>query len=335
MNIDYIKEFNKYSSTNEYYSYNNIPVTTELFIIGEEDFKTSLGNLRNFLLGNTIVHPNNYLPYRVCEIKYDENGLIDVLFEVNNSSRFHAVYRKLLKSEFIACIEFTGFGIPPYLIVTQKWYIRATGESYSSYALIDFIDIKEMILENGVISKNHMLNLKNEIDNIATKYSHCIFLTFSDNILIKTNWSADKKRYPESYKPEEILNIVNQLFTIIRKCLGCSAYAVVTEGENVLENDDFDKMSMLSNHYFLGSIATPFVEIFDIEKAIRDAISQGEHEKFQLYISEALLHTLNFKDSKSKEKLLDRCYSFDAIKSKVLMNYYLPIDFNVLNELLD
>ena len=249
--------------------------------------------------------------------------------------RYHPAIRKLPRSKFVACVHIWNWQKRPYLIVDQEWFEQIGRSLFSLYALVDAVGMRRLLDEQGYVSENQAGSLVTAIDQIADKHSDHAFFTFADSVLIKTNWSFHEPDYERTYRPELFLTIANEVRSVFRESLGLDSYAVVTQGSNLLADNSLVRLSEQRNHIFLGSLGTPFAQLFDMDTAIRKAIRSQAHAPHQLYLAHWFFITLRFAGLNTKEDLSKRLVTFDSKLSTSDECAYLPSSFQEIDDLLE
>jgi hypothetical protein len=333
MKIDYNSIFCKYLAGTSICSYQKIPVDTDLFILGSEDFKKIIPKWVEYLDGNHENHPNAYIDYKHGYCRFTKNGILDVFTEINIMDRFHGVCKKLLEKDFEYCFNCFSYGERPYIIVTQDWFDRIISDYYSTYAMIDIIGIKNYINTYGTIKKEIIVNYKNAIDKVASHEADYTFITFTDNIFIKADWISILPEYKNTYDPEHFLYVIKEIQDAIYKVFHLKSYSIVTQGIQLFDYDESLKNRLIDNHFFIGSIATPFIELFDIENSIKNRIKVDPSFKKSLYLSEAFLLSLKFKSYNINKEKIGFLSTFMENNSGVCMDSFRAVDIEEVIEL--
>lgn len=328
----YNQLFSKYPNDVRIYEYQEIPENRTFFLISSKEFDNKSEKWIDYIEGHTYTHPNNYFDYVHGSCKFTKQGVIDIFTEVSLKSRFHGVCKKLLQKDFVFCFQFHSAGEKPFIMVSQEWFDNIHMDNYSVYAMVDIIGIKNYLLKHGLIEDEVITKYKKAVDRISSKESNYTFITFTDNIFIKRNWNSSGQEYLDSYKPEHMLHVIKEIQTEIYNVFKLTSYAIVTQGLQLFKDNENLIKNNTNNHFFIGSVATPFIELFDIETAIKNKIVKNPEFKQSLYLSESFYISLRFNTplfDKEKfgisEKLLDN-------NSGVSMDSFRAIN---LDELLD
>lgn len=199
--------------------------------------------------------------------------------------------------------------------------------------MIDIIGIKDYLLKFGTIKNDIIVNYKKAIDDIALENTDYTFVTFTDNIFIKANWKSYSPEYKETYKPEYIISLIKIIQDEIYKVFKLKAYAIVAQG-NQLFREVEELKNIVPNHFFIGSLATPFIELFDIENAIKNKIKNNPEFKQNLYLSEDFFASLTLKSYSIDKEQLGKIETLMDNKSGVCMDMFRAISIEELTKLL-
>lgn len=239
-------------------------------------------------------------PYEVGHVsfvsgrKVNHNSL-DLSWYPNAHTRFHEVSISVPKDKIMTCVGCRQYDVEPYIFVQREWLEQLYTREYSVFALIDAIGVKEAI-QNNLLTKDLLIELRNKIDNLAEQHSDISFISFADSLILKSNWSVGyfHKGIECSYEPESILKIISEIQEIYRDVLGLEIYSVLTQGSNEYYEEPLLHISQSKNHICLNSLGVPFAELLAIESAVKSAIKDGTHAPSELYMDEQYYHSLNF-----------------------------------------
>ncbi len=305
----------------------DVPLHRDCFLIGSDQFEDLNRIWKDFFAsGGGTEHPNNFLRVRWCALNGIGPDSCEVNICVTQMSRYHGAVKTLPRSKFIVGVYFWNCEKRRYLVVDQQWFDQIEQEPFSLYALIDVIGMKKLLDQHGRVDELRLTAIREGIDALAARNPDHAFLTFADNVLVKTLWRAAEPQYAATYKPEQFLGITEEIDAIFASALGLHTYVVATQGANYSEETSLLRISPGQNHVFFGSLATPFVEIFEIDNAIRAALQRGNHGPKELYLSESLFLTLQYKHYQDKDDLRRNLFPF---KSKINLEgggNYLAID---------
>jgi len=305
------------------YDFSDVPMNRDCFIIRKSEKELFIKAWEKYIGapdGTNPPHPNEMLDYQWCCVSAKCDMYLDINYCITKNIRFHGVMKRLPRSQFDSAYHIDGYQKRPYIIVDDEWIDSIAKIENSLYAYIDIIGIKKYITEKGKISKDNYQQLISEVDEIADKYENYAFISFADNILIKSNWSACITEYENLFCPEKLILVIKEIREAIKKSLNLDAYAIATQGVNYVENNNLFLKSGKNNHFAIPSIASPFSEIFDIDNKIKDNIRNGIHGEFQLYLSESLAKSMKYKDYKYQDKL--QFFDYEAKNFSVLWNRY-------------
>lgn len=132
-------------------------------------------------------------------------------------------------------------------------------KTYSVFALIDAIGVKTA-LANGTLTRHKLIKLRDRIDEIATRYPTLAFVSFADNLLVKSNWRVGHwdSKLTYSYEPEFILRLLPEISSAYHEILDMNIYAVIAQGNNEYYDDNLLHISASQNHISLNSLGLPF-----------------------------------------------------------------------------
>lgn len=332
MNNKYTDLFLGYPNDVRIFDYQDIPENRTVFLINATEFDNKSEKWINYIEGNTSTHPNNYFDYVHGSCKFTKQGIIDVFTEITLKSRFHGVCKKILPKDFVCCFQFYSAGEKPFILVSQEWFNNIQMDNYSIYAMVDIAGIKDYLLKHGSIEDEVIINYKRAVDKISEKESTYTFITFTDNIFIKKNWNSSGQEYLDSYKPEHMLQIIKELQTEIYNVFKLASYAIVTQGLQLFKDNETLLQSNTSNHFFIGSVATPFIELFDIETAIRNKIKSNPEFKQNLYLSESFYISLRFNTLHFDKEIFGISETLIDNKSGVSLDSFRAINLDDLLE---
>ncbi len=235
-----------------------------------------------------------YVGYIACR-KINENSM-ELSWYPNIHDRFHEVSITLPKDQLIVCVECWLWNEDPYLFVKSDWLEKLYLKTYSVFCMVDAIGVKNA-LENGNLSREKLIDLRNKIDVLGAEYPEISFISFADSLLIKSNWTVGtyKSEVNYTYKPEIFIEVIVKLRAIYIETLNLDIYAILTQGSNEYYEDSLLHVSDSGNHISLNSLGVPFADLMSIEGAVRDAIRNRIHEPAGLYMEKMFYHSLNFK----------------------------------------
>ncbi len=336
MNKIFFDSFKCFSDRNRVFDYEDIPQNKDVFILGSKDFCKIIPKWIKYFDGEHEEHPNAFIDYLHGFCKLSQSCVIDIFTEINIYDRYHGVCKKLLKKDFEYCFQYYTCGEKPYIVVNQEWFDRIRSDNYASYIMIDIIGVKKYLSENGYISKSVITKYKEAIDLIAEENAEYTFITFTDNIFIKADWKAIKPIYNKSYKPEYLLQLTKKIEDIIKSVFGLDSYAIITQGVQLFDNDSELLLNSISNHFFVCSIATPFMELFDIDNNIKNEIhkTDGTFTKSNLYLSEAFVASLKLKSLDIKRNEIGTNYEYTGNMSGVSLDSYKAINLEQILDLI-
>ena len=177
-------------------------------------------------------------PPVVCvTINAIKENSIELTWLVNMRDRFHTVDVVLPLCKFFGCVECT-LDNDPILFVETDWLCDLFARHYVVFCWIDAVGAEKAI-ETGSLSQEKLSNLRTNIDQLAADFSDILFVSFADNILLKTNWTVVNidLQGEYTYRPERILFLVRKIRDVY-KSIGLDIYAVLSQGFNMYDSGD-------------------------------------------------------------------------------------------------
>lgn len=311
-------EHNKF----EKYCFEEIPLNQDLYIMDEIYINDYESSFLNFFNGEEfeIIGQVGFILAR----KINDNS-IELSLYANTNDRFHEVSILLHKQDFICCVGCYQCDEKPRIFVKSGWLKKIYTNYFSIFAIVDAINVKKA-LENATLTREKLINLRHEIDKLAIEYPYVSFISFADNILLKSNWSIG---YYDSditydYQPEIFIELASKINTIYEQTLNLSTYTIIAQGINEYYSDELLHISNSNNHICLNSLGTPFAQIKDIETSARQAIKEEVHEPAEIYLDEQYYNSIKFKYEFDKKNMLSNSYTTKMI-SKPCKYFYTSI----------
>ncbi len=274
------------------YQFHDIPLDRDIFMMDEkfiEQFEKSLLNLFDGGEYESV----GYITHIAA--RSTSKTALELSWYANVQTRSHEIAISLPYDQFVVCVGYRNYDIRPHIFVRSSWLEDLFVRSYSIFALIDAIGVKQA-LEIGSISRSKLLELRSKIDSLARQHQDVSFISFADSLLLKSNWqvSYSTDDSPNTYRPELFIRIVGDIQSIYSQTLGLDVYAVLTQGSNVYYDDSLLHISDSKNHISLNSLGIPFTQLKDIECAARTAIEAQIHPPSELYMDDSYYHSLRF-----------------------------------------
>jgi hypothetical protein len=282
------------------YSFEDTPLNGDCYIIDEVYIKEYEQSMIDFFNGKAY-ESVGYVGF-VAPNKVHTNS-IELSWYPNIHTRFHEVVIKLPKEAYITCVGCWQCDEKPHIFVKSNWLKSVYLRLYSVFVLVDAIGVKEA-LQDGRLSREKLIFLREEVDNLSKQYVDISFISFADSILLKTNWTVGhyESDVQYTYNPEVFIEIVKELQSIYRNTLGLSVYAVITQGSNEYYDDPLLHISDTQNHICLNSLGIPFAELMAIQNTVRSSIRRKIHEPAELYMDKLFYNSLKFKLEFYKQK---------------------------------
>ncbi len=247
------------------------------------------------------------------------------------STRFHELTIRLPRDRFIKCVGCHRYDDKPHIFVKAEWLFAIYERSYSAFALVDAIGVKEALRQNH-LSRAQLIRLRDCVDEIAIRFNDVAFVSFADSLLLKSNWSLGHFRSPISYTfdPDVLLRVIKELRHIYADVLNLKIYAVLTQGSNEYDSDSLVHVSASGNHLCLNSLGVPFAELLAIDAAVAEAVKRGDLAPAELYIDEKYLHSLRFRFEFDRD-VLPRCPYRARMMATDGTYYCAPVDLILQN----
>ena len=282
------------------YEFEDIPLDRDLYIMDESYMHEYEKSMTAFFEGNS----SENVGYVGCVAARSVNAnVIELSWYPNTYDRFHEVSIILPLNKFIACVGSWQCDEKPHIFVKSDWLEQIYSRSYSIFVMIDAIGVKTA-LEQGVVCREKLIQLRQEIDSLAAKHTHISFISFADSLLLKSNWSVGyfEKKIEGNYEPEIFINLSDEINKIYEQILGLSTYAVIAQGSNEYYEDALLHISKSKNHISLNSLGIPFAQLMEIENTARKAIKCEIHQPAELYMDQKYFYSLQFKYEFEKTK---------------------------------
>lgn len=313
----------------DHYAFEEIPLNRDIYIMDESYLQEYEQSFLDLFEGKGLesVGEVGYIA-----VKAINDNSLECLLYANSSERFHALSISLPKDAFILCVGCWQYEEKPRIFVKSHWLKNLYTKSYSIFALIDAIDVKKA-LEKGILSRKKLIELRDEIDILATKYNDISFISFADSLLLKSNWTIGyfKNGTKPTYEPEIFIYIAQEIKALYQKILGLDTYAIITQGNNEYYEDTLLHISKSQNHISLNSLGAPFAQLQEIEIFARKAIREKKHLPSELYLDEHYHHSLKYKFEFQKKTISNNEYKSKMV-SKPCKYYYASIH-EILNGL--
>ena len=276
------------------YSLQNVPCDRDLYLMDEKWLKEYEASMLRVFNGNSFEDPVGYISYAAVR-HADEYGLDLSWYPNVHGDRFHEVRLWLPQSQFITCVGCEQYDEKPHVFVKSGWFDDLYSRPFSTFALVDAIGVKDALRQER-FDKEALADLRAEIDRIARQHLDVFFLSFADSLILKNNWTvgAFDNDVIYTYEPERVLRVIPEIAGTYKSVLGMNIYAIATQGANEYYDKTLQHISTVRNHVCMNSIGLPFAQIFAIDKAVKNAISNGLHKPSELYLDSRLFHSLRF-----------------------------------------
>ena len=275
------------------YAFDEIPLNRDLYLMDEiwmNEYEESLLAPFQGLEGEH--EPVGYISYAAA--RSIEVAVAELSWYANIYDRFHEVRISLPRDQFVACVGSWQCDEKPHIFVKSNWLEHMYLQSYSTFALIDAIGVKQA-LRCGSLTREKLIQLRNRIDVLAVRHPDISFISFADNVLLKSNWHVGMYNHEiqYSYAPEMFIRLISEIQSAYREVLGLDVYAVLTQGSNAYYEDSLLHISDTRNHISLNSLGLPFAQLMSIDKAATKAIREAR-DGAEVYMDERFFHSLDF-----------------------------------------
>ena len=289
------------------YPFEDIPLNRDCYLMDEcylQEYEASMLDV----FADKGGAPIGYISYSAAR-KINEHSL-DESWYPNISSRFHEVAISLPRNQFVTCVGSWRYSEKPHIFVKSGWLEELHRRSYTVFCMVDAIGVKAA-LQNGILSREKLVLLRETIDELAESHSEVCFVSFADSLLIKGNWTVGHFRSDISYtyNPEVFVHIFKELQAVYREVLGLGVYAILTQGTNEYYEDSLVHISSGKNHVSLNSLGVPFAQLMAIDTSVRTAIKAKEHGRFELYFDKHFYNSLRFRFELDKRARPKYAYS--------------------------
>lgn len=289
------------------YPFEDIPLNRDCYLMDEcylQEYEASMLDV----FADKGGAPIGYISYSAAR-KINEHSL-DESWYPNISSRFHEVAISLPRNQFVTCVGSWRYSEKPHIFVKSGWLEELHRRSYTVFCMVDAIGVKAA-LQNGILSREKLVLLRETIDELAESHSEVCFVSFADSMLIKGNWTVGHFRSDISYtyNPEVFVHIFKELQAVYREVLGLGVYAILTQGTNEYYEDSLVHISSGKNHVSLNSLGVPFAQLMAIDTSVRTAIKAKEHGRSELYFDKHFYNSLRFRFELDKRARPKYAYS--------------------------
>lgn len=291
------------------YSLKDVPCHCDVYLMDEKWLKEYEASMLRTFEGNSYERPIGYISHAAVR-HADEHGLDLSWYPNIHGDRFHEVRLWLPKSQIITCVGCRQYDEKPHIFVKSVWFEDLYRRPFSTFAFVDAIGVKNA-LRRERFDKEALADLRAGIDRIASQHSDVFFLSFSDSLILKSNWTvgAFDNDVPYTYEPEKVLRVIPEIAGTYKSVLGMSIYAVATQGANEYYDNTLQHISSEGNHVCMNSIGLPFAQMFAIDKAVKEAIDNDSHQPAELYLDSRLFDSLRFEHDFRKSDHLKFRYS--------------------------
>jgi hypothetical protein len=317
----------------EFYSPEEIPKNRDCFLQSAKDeliIQTQWIEWLDNHDPNTWKHPNWVVKYMNCWVQETNESFINLSFMVKNKNRFHSANILLPRTKLKASFLPWTAEKKSYIIVDDRWFERLLSYTYSLYCVIDFINIRNLISENGEVPAHKLNEIQQICKSTCDKHEELQLIMLADNILLKSSWKPEEF---EKYNPENFISLVNQTMISIEQKTNIGSYAIFTQGASYVNEDKVDIIKS-DNFVSIPSISAPFIESFEIDTYVRKQIREGSIKPKSLYIETSLYLSTNRKFYSSEEPKWFKKYDFFSEKSLKKIEFH-ALEYNEFIQLIE
>lgn len=277
----------------ERHEFNAVPASRDIFLMDEKWIPAYEAYIDDVYAG-TDTEPPGYISYATVQAVGAE--YLDLSWYPNIHDRFHEVRVRLLRKDFIVCVECRDIDEKPHIFVRSEWLDNLHRRPYSAFALVDAIGVKNA-LRNGELVEGKLLALRSALDDIAARYPDIAIFSFADSVLIKFDWTVGAFDTPVryTYSPELMIELVGAVSRAFEESLGLNCYCCITQGFNEYSDGQVIHTSLEGRHISLNSLGLPFAQLIGIDEGVRKAIRSGRHAAAELYLDALYYRSLRWK----------------------------------------
>jgi hypothetical protein len=241
---------------------------------------------------------------------------LSVSWYANTRDRFHEIQIEIPVTVFKNCIGCLQYDGKPVVFVDENWLQSLFTRNFSVFTMIDVADFSKY-LKSDEFKEDKLIELQSKIDQLAEANNEMLFLSFADNLLIKSNWKFGNFKSPESspYNADKLIDIVNSISGIYKEVLDSEIYAILTQGYNY-HSEELFSANKTGNHIALNSLGSPFADLFSIEAAVRKNIKNEKHAKYRFYFDLTFYRSLLKRDQATPPS-----YCYKSLLSKSSSKY--------------
>ena len=275
------------------YAYEDVPLDRDCYLMAEDYMQEYERAFLDFFNGGPDFNVG-YISY--AAVRRINDTSMDLSWYPDIFTRFHEVAVSLPRDQFITCVGCWQCDEKPHIFVKSAWLETLHLRTYSIFALVD-ANYFEDALRSGRVTRDKLINLRAEIDSVATMHSDVLFISFADSLLLKSNWTVGhfRSEIKYTYRPEDFLHIFRRLQKIYADIMGLGVHAVITQGSNAYYEDPLSHTSQSGNHVCLNSLGLPFAQLWAIGDAAKKHVGSKRHAFAELYMDEQYHHSLRLR----------------------------------------
>lgn len=276
----------------DHYAFEDVPLDRDIFLMQEKwipEYEQYIEDVYSYKNPD----PVGYISYAAVRSVAEDH--LEISWYPNVYDRFHEVLLMLPKSKFICCVGCWDIDEKPRIFVSDDWIEDLHKRPYSAFAMVDAIGVKRA-LNAGSLTESKLLRLREALDAIASNHRDVAIFSFADSVLVKSDWTvgAFDNEFSYTYKPEKLLDVVEEIFGAFKTCIGLDSYACITQGFNEYSDGKLVHSSESGHHFSLNSLGLPFAQLMSIDQAVGRAIKSGAHAPYQLYLDSYYYRSLQW-----------------------------------------
>jgi hypothetical protein len=274
------------------YGIDEVPLNCDCFVIDERYMAEYEQSWLRMFAGGKFEDPIGYVT--AVAIRHITASTLETSWIPNYFDRYHEVPILIPKDAIRACVDCWDYKETPHIFVDSSWLEQLFLRTHSVFGYVDAIGIKKAIA-SGTLGLDALAQLRSAIDEVSATYPDILFVSFGDNLLLKSNWTVGyfPRKQPNTYRPERLILLIRDLQSVYRSILNMDIYAIFTQGGNEFYGEASYHISKSNNHICLNCLGLSFAHLFDIDNAVRDAIRHDKHNRFELYLDAPFFASLN------------------------------------------
>src|SRR5689334_12326266 len=141
----------------QHYEFENVPLDRDIYLMDEKwlvEFEAAM--IRSFSTSGTA-YSVGYYSYAAA--RKAGPGTLEMTWYPNVYDRFHSVEIFLPQAAFVLCVGSWQHDYKPIVFVRSDWLKNLHHRSYSAFALVDAIGVKNA-LSSGALTSSKLIDLR-------------------------------------------------------------------------------------------------------------------------------------------------------------------------------